>query len=1160
MSEFRPTLLVGVGGTGCRIVEQILERVEADGKEYAGKIRPLCFDTDSNDIAKLKRIQPREIVQFSRPETVFRLLDRNPDAERTWFPPRDSNKVSQELLGMSLIDGAAQVRMLTRLALVDSFSHGDIMEKMEGAISSLAVHSQEDEYAGACHILMFGSLAGATGSGSFFQLALALRNAARTRGVNASVRGVFLLPDVFIQGGSLPREQVPNLLANGYASLKELNAINVLVSRPNRTTRFEFSYMPGEAIRTGEMPFEAFTLIDFEASNGGNMGRSLSNYEQMAARAGYLLIFSPLGARYSSITINDVRSKLAASAAGTHNLYSSIGVAAIAYPIESMRTYLTLRLIVENLRGDWTRLDRMFRDRVRAFKRREEEGAGTEAEPDIVQSYVEDLRQLALDENITFFSRIFEQLNPEIDNADTGEIETQSLENVFLDALLEHTRRSFWNSERLTDVAERQSLDISNFKNKSKLSDTVRRTEANLDNDYRLLDTELRSRPESLYRNATLAADDLAEPEWRTHHIQSYLIKGGPHPVQIRAFLYLVRNAIVDRQKALDSQEARQRLFNLSLRYYDDEERQRAKGKSSERGTKRVISLAQDAAKSGFLGGRILSEADQFSDDYVQYYNSSLQQMRAYTNMMVDEKVLSLALEDIDAMIKAYTGLFVEVEDITQTLERELDREEHRYKSGSTVADGSIWVYADPACKRNAWDRLQDMASGLRLDAAVNKTVSNGTYEKFRRDRRERRDTGFRELNRMFMREVVDRFGARAVGEDFAGAFEFSVIEAIRREVIVEETERRRSTDDHGGVYLEEEELDRLVQQFLRRSVDRVSQQSEPYVRLDNPDSDGQPIKFWAIHPKVREDLNNETLFNDTFRFKQGDNPIVEPDFSPYELACVNLRVNLELAHLKKLHHGAGKEASIHATAEGRLFDAYEDLVGKIIAAETDPNRFGGEFTPHIDIRWHRKGFLPEIFVDQEADLTKVLSRAYVVALTHGFLRFEKDYGKQVTHFATTGQSLSDPIDMPVVESHDPWEVFQAFRDATHLINAANEAFDQLKTRGASAFENHMSVGALQDSDRVMRLFALSDKRINVEDRDRETGNNIAAWIGLLGDVIEAQRSDMGATGRALLLRETVDAVRDTLREKISEGIPDPEVRRAYNSALDKAYDTHFTS
>lgn len=1157
MSEFRPTLLVGVGGTGCRIVEQILERVESDGKEYAGKIKPLCFDTDSNDIAKLNRIHPREVVQFSRPETVFRLLDRNPEAERTWFPPRNSEKVSQELLGMSLIDGAAQVRMLTRLALTDAFSHGDISEKMESAISSLAVHSQEEEYAGAIHILMFGSLAGATGSGSFFQIALALRNAARRRGVSASVRGVFLMPDVFIQGGSLPREQVPNLLANGYASLKELNAVNVLVSRPNRTSRFDFEYIPGESIRTGEMPFEAFTMIDFEASNGGNMGRNLGNYEQMAARAGYLLIFSPLGARYSSITINDVRSKLSASAAGTHNLYSSVGVAAVSYPVQSMKDYLKLRLIVENLRGDWMRLDRMFRDRIRAFKRREQEGAGAEEEPDIVDSYIEDLRQLALDENISFFSRIHQNLNPESQDEDTGEFETQSLENVYLDALLDHTKRSFWNSEKLVDIAERQSLDVSNFKNRSKMSDTVRRAESNLDNDYRLLDSELRARPESLYRNASLAADELTEQDWRAHHLQSYLIRGGPHPVQIRAFLYLVRRALVGRKGQLDSQAARQNLFSLSLRFYDDEERQRVRGKPQERGTKRVVSLAQDAASSGFLGGRIGSNADEFADDYVQYYNSSLQQMRSYANMMVEEKVLDLALDEIDGLIKAYTGLFVEVEDITQTLERDLDREENRYKSGSTVADGSVWVYADPACKRDAWNRLQDAASGLRLDAEVNKTVSAGTYDKFRRDRRERRETGFRELNQMFMREVVERFGGRAITEDFAGAFEFSVIEAIRRQVAVEERGRRVAAGEDGG-FIEGDELDRQVQIFLRGAVDRVAQQSEPYVRLDNPDSDGQPIKFWTIHPKIKSDLNNDTLFNDTFQFKQGDNPIIEPDFSPYELTCVNLRVNLELAHMQKLHHGAGKEASIHATAEGRLFDAYDDLVNKIINADANPKQFGGEFTPHIDIRWHRKGYLPEIFVEQEADLTRTLSRGYVVALTHGFLRFEKDYDRSIARFATSGRSVRDAMDMELIDSHDPWQVFSAFRDATHMVNAANDAFDQIKDRGASAFENHESYKSLLDMDKVMRLFELSAKRVDTDARDQETENNVYAWIETLGELIEAQRSDMGATGRALLLRETVDEMRGKIMDAVSTTINDPEIRRAYGSALDKAYDKRF--
>ncbi len=356
--NFRPTLLVGIGGTGSKIAETILETAHRNDRSLSARIGILALDTDLNSLNDLRSVERRSRIAFSRPETVYRLLERNAGVERTWCYSRRDAEMSEAILGMSLIEGAGQIRMLTRLALHDAFANDSLMTTLEDAISRLGVHDSDQDFAGSIHILVVGSLAGATGSGAFAQLALALKQAARQREVNATVRGVFLLPDVYARGGSLPRTQIPNVLANGYASLKELNAYNVLASLPHRKADFTFEYAPNHTLKQGEMPYSAVTFVDYENSNGGSMGRGLDSYIDMAARAGYLMIFSPLGANYGSVTVNDVRQRLAAISSGSNNLYSGIGIAAVNYPIDSMRRFLSKRLVLENLRGDWTRLER----------------------------------------------------------------------------------------------------------------------------------------------------------------------------------------------------------------------------------------------------------------------------------------------------------------------------------------------------------------------------------------------------------------------------------------------------------------------------------------------------------------------------------------------------------------------------------------------------------------------------------------------------------------------------------------------------------------------------------------------------------------------------------------------------------------------------------
>ena len=86
--------------------------------------------------------------------------------------------------------------------------------------------------------------------------------------------------------------------------------------------------------------------------------------------------------------------------------------------------------------------------------------------------------------------------------------------------------------------------------------------------------------------------------------------------------------------------------------------------------------------------------------------------------------------------------------------------------------------------------------------------------------------------------------------------------------------------------------------------VDRTSRQSLPYISLARPDSDGSQIKFWTLHPKAKDDIGSATLFTEMFQAEDGNEPITTEDFSVYELTCVNLRVNVQLEHLKKLAMG----------------------------------------------------------------------------------------------------------------------------------------------------------------------------------------------------------------------------------------------------------------
>lgn len=1147
MSYFRPTLLVGVGGTGSKIAESVMERAIHNNSALQSHIGIIALDTDLNDMKDLRHVEPRSRLAFSRPETVYRLIERNPEVERSWCIDRKA--MPPVVLGLSLIEGAGQVRMLTRLALHDGFAHANLMGKLEDAIARLATHSGEQNYDGHVHILIVGSLAGATGSGSFAQIALALRAAAQSRGVQATVRGVFLLPDVYARSGALPAAQVPNVLANGYAALKELNALTIRGIMPNKSTEFEFEYAPGKKLQSNLIPFEAITFVDYENVRGGNIGRSLESYLGMAARAGYQMVFSPLGARYGAVTVNDVRQKIAELSQGGINLYSGIGIASVTYPAQAMQTYLTRRLMVENLRGDWARLDRSFEDQLQRHRDEEAAGVSSGERPDIRVTFVRDLEQLAKQEpRIPFFRKAWEFLNPVQEDPKTGQRTTVPRHKSFVDSVLSFVDQRFWDDPALTRIRRPAPLDASSLLESDSIVDTVRRAETGMDRDLEALEAALQARPVDIYQNDLITSDSLRAEEAMAHHIQSVILKDNPHPVTVRAFLYMAAREVEDRLRALDPPDLRLKLFRLANRFRTDDEIQAAANKPALRSTARVVDLASEAQNArGPLAALLGGKRKRFAADYVEYFNESQAKLADWARRSIEFKVLGQLQAELNAAIRAYQGLFAEIADLARTLESDIVKDASAF-GGEAAFDGNSYVYADATCQEDAWRRVQTAAAGLRLDEAVNRSLVGAVHARYREDRRMRRDTDFKEIRALFETQVVQGFAARVVRDDFASAHDFSVIEAMRRQF-----EAEAAAEGSPGPLPPQQ-----VRQKIKAVVDRVSRQSEPYLALTNPDSAGSQIKFWALNPRIGTDLADDSLFLDMFRFADGDNPIVIEDFSPQELLCVNLRVNLKLEHLAKLAPAKEQEDNALAGSTGRYTAYYNRMVAAVTAGER--NGGAGEITPHVDKAWHTRGVLPEIFAEDGDKIRAGNAKAWVVARALGLIRLEADdAGAAVARFSSRGRGLPGAMDEVFARSHRAWPVWQEFNRKAALVQSAMAVWQSELAQEFAAVSAHPAHARLIDPNLMVALLQpVADRGAGADQRDDAAVETVGAWLDCMADLLATQEVALTEGARKSRLRAMFQDWRSQVLDLVGQsGVPANVVRET-EKALDTAFDNRF--
>ena len=101
-----PTLFVGVGGTGCKIVKKVADLCAPAEKE---NINFLCLDTNVNDLVDVANGKSKIYwVQTSNTQTVGSYLDYDEEARKKWFP---KNAVMYD---KTVSEGAGQVRAISR--------------------------------------------------------------------------------------------------------------------------------------------------------------------------------------------------------------------------------------------------------------------------------------------------------------------------------------------------------------------------------------------------------------------------------------------------------------------------------------------------------------------------------------------------------------------------------------------------------------------------------------------------------------------------------------------------------------------------------------------------------------------------------------------------------------------------------------------------------------------------------------------------------------------------------------------------------------------------------------------------------------------------------------------------------------------------------------
>ena len=334
--NLRPTLVLGLGGTGHRIAAHLKARlVRAYGAVPTARIRLMAFDTADEVIPVLVHGRPlglepdRELFHIGHTPVpnILRNIDRQPAIAARL-------SCIQSIPPVALRAGAKQVRPLGLLSLLWRFDR--VEQRIADAVWELAGKDTLGRQAGSTqgiNVFICNSLVGGTGSGMFIDVAYLVRalfSELGSMGDFCYVTGVGVLPQAFrgIDG--------PNIVPNTVAALKELG---YCMQRGG----FACEYPNGRWISSPEPPFNLYYLID-GVDEQGYTWRSLNDLCAMVAGGLFLQIGSQLG-RKGENDFDNLDGVLAQQTTeGEGTFCGSFGIASLYFPARDVAAWCTDRL------------------------------------------------------------------------------------------------------------------------------------------------------------------------------------------------------------------------------------------------------------------------------------------------------------------------------------------------------------------------------------------------------------------------------------------------------------------------------------------------------------------------------------------------------------------------------------------------------------------------------------------------------------------------------------------------------------------------------------------------------------------------------------------------------------------------------------------------
>lgn len=916
-----PTLLIGLGGTGCKIVERVSKMVT---EEQRNNIAFAVFDTDINDLRGIQERNPFiKIIQTSTKQTVGEYLKKDTHARDTWFP------VNAILNGKNLTEGAGQVRAISRLAFETVIRAGKI-EPLHEAIQSL-YKVEKDKADQALRVVVVSSLAGGTGSGLILPVAMYVRNYLATHFRQSAniTRGFFILPEVFYEviTGQTERN---NLKANAYATLRELDAFLMkgdatLPERYASSVRMQFPCVASDGYEEYDVrPYDFCFLFDAQNADGGKLN-SFDQYLDHAANCIYSQSIGPMNKRSNSSEDNTIR-KLAKERG--RNRYAGAGSSMLIYPYEDIKKLIALKWAKQSVSKQWLMYDDQYKEICIENEKRREDGVFV-TEQSLASYYVNQIDTDA--EHDEPFAKAIYRTTGDYKN---GVTRTGDRWATYVKGLLNKVKSDV---EKAPTALKSKYEDAKDQINNLGVDWSKYPTAYEAEMEYHLLAEDYvneitQTIAYSLFKGSNSSTSSLD----KAYKLETYLATSDGkflHPNAIRFMLIKIYDLLVKHVEAINlAKDKNRKWFDSFEKTTFDNTETEGVVETADDLTKRSVSIFSKWSKhpSGEQE-EIRTKLKQFLDKSVEL---QIQTAQSY--------VLRQGVEYVATLIKAFEDFFQALSGKVETIDKQINDIYKKYRSskGTTVR----YICASKECLDKLYKKMPYTGSTISIDAELAKTI----YEKVSSFATTKDKPGnTRYFGDLFDKGIIGYF-EKTVAEKYGTLLDVDVLTAIEKEAELE------------GGFSDKENADKLIEQYVRKVIEDTRKLSCPFIEAPLGEA-REPIDACTFSKKIMPEKGDESprsqlIKNELLNF--GGEP--DEDIPLYTVMFYKSYYGLRANDLSKF--APPEKSATYNRSSGEYFKAYHELV-QGIHPETHRSK---EISPHIDRWWHIITKMPDLDEDNQ--------------------------------------------------------------------------------------------------------------------------------------------------------------------------------------------------